>query len=116
MKTLINNAIVITVNSDRTVYEPGAVVVDNECIVDVGPADSVSRGCATPDRTIDATGKVLLPGFVSAHNHLGYAVFRGRAEDVGHAPTHRLYLPMSGIITPQERLDGLNGVLDRLTI
>jgi cytosine/adenosine deaminase-related metal-dependent hydrolase len=45
----------------------------------------------------------VLPGFVSAHNHVGYAVFRGRAEDVGHAPTHRLYLPMSQVISAEER-------------
>lgn len=104
MKTLIKNATVITVSAERTVYEPGAVVIEDERIVDVGPNDSVCGRCTTPQRTIDATDKVVLPGFVSAHNHLGYAVFRGRAEDVGHAPTHRLYLPMSGIITPEERL------------
>ena len=45
----------------------------------------------------------MLPGFVSAHNHLGYTVFRGRAEDIGHAPTHRLYLPMSMVMRRDER-------------
>jgi 5-methylthioadenosine/S-adenosylhomocysteine deaminase len=44
-----------------------------------------------------------LPGFVSAHNHVGYALFRGRAEDFGHVPTHRLYLPMADIVSSDER-------------
>jgi cytosine/adenosine deaminase-related metal-dependent hydrolase len=34
------------------------------------------------DRTIDAGGKVLLPGFVQTHVHLCQTLFRGRADDL----------------------------------
>ena len=105
MTTLIRNAVIITMDPDRTVYDDGAMLIDGSRIEEVGPTPSVCARHRSPDEVIDARGKVVLPGFVSAHNHLGYAVFRGRAEDVGHAPTHRLYLPMSDIITRQERLD-----------
>ena len=103
MSLLIRNATVITVDSQRRVMEDGAVFVEGDRIVDLGATDILAEKYAGADTVVDARGKVVLPGFVSAHNHVGYAVFRGRAEDIGYAPTHRLYLPMSGIITSDER-------------
>ena len=103
MSLLIRNATVITVDSRRRVIEDGAIFVEGDRIVDLGATDSLTEKYAGADTVVDARGKVVLPGFVSAHNHVGYAVFRGRAEDIGYAPTHRLYLPMSGIITNDER-------------
>ena len=79
MKTLIKDAIVVTVDRDATVLDPGAVVVEGRDIIDVGPSDAVSARHPQPDKVINASGKLLAPGFVSAHNHVGYAVFRGRA-------------------------------------
>jgi len=103
MTTLIKNAIVVTVDSDFTVHNPGAVVIDGSSILDVGASrDVVSRHPAC-DVVIDANAKILAPGFVSIHNHVGYTVFRGRAEDIGYDSTHRLYLPMAEIITREER-------------
>jgi len=103
IKTCIHGACVVTVDAHDTVYSPGAVVITGDRITELGPVDEVLARCESADEMIDARGKVLLPGFVSAHNHVGYALFRGRAEDVGHAPTHRLYLPMAGIVSGEER-------------
>jgi len=105
MRTCITDTTVITVDGARRVHAPGAVVIDGERIADVGPAAEVMARCGAADEVIDGRGKVVLPGFVSAHNHVGYALFRGRAEDVGFAPTHRLYLPMARIVRREERRD-----------
>jgi imidazolonepropionase len=50
----------------------GAVAVSDGEIVDVGVTDDL---CATwtGERAIDASGKVVCPGFVDAHTHLVYA-------------------------------------------
>ena len=103
MSQLIENAIVVTMDRDSSVFNPGSVVVDGREIIDVGPSHEVAARHPQPAETIDANGKLLAPGFVSAHNHVGYAVFRGRAEDIGFDSTHRLYLPMAAIITKEER-------------
>ena len=103
MTTLIRNGTVVTVDPSFTTHSPGAVVVADGRIVDVGNEAQVTARCIEPETVIDAAGKVVLPGFVSAHNHLGYAVFRGRAEDIGHDATQRLYLPMSAVISHDER-------------
>ena len=103
MSLLITNSTVVTVDSAHRVIENGAVYVEEDRIVAVGDTQVLCEQYPAADTVVDGNGKVVLPGFVSAHNHLGYAVFRGRAEDIGHAPTHRLYLPMSGIISVEER-------------
>lgn len=103
MSILIRNATVVTVDPSRRVIADGAVFIDADRIIAVGDTASLTSTYGGADEVVDGRGKVVLPGFVSAHNHVGYAVFRGRAEDVGHAPTHRLYLPMSGVIRADER-------------
>lgn len=103
MSILITNTTVITVDETHRVIENGAVYVEKDRIAAVGDAQALAKQYSTAETVVDGKGKVVMPGFVSAHNHVGYAVFRGRAEDIGHAPTHRLYLPMSGVITQEER-------------
>ena len=103
MTLLIRDATVIAMDATGSVHAPGAVLIEGTRIADVGPADEVSARAPNGCETIDARGRIALPGFVSAHNHLGYTVFRGRAEDIGHSPTHRLYLPMSMVMRRDER-------------
>ena len=103
MSILITNATVITVDETNRVIENGAVYVEKDRIAAVGDARVLGEQYSMAETVVDGEGKVVLPGFVSTHNHVGYAVFRGRAEDIGKAPTHRLYLPMSGVMADEER-------------
>ena len=103
MTLLVRDATVITMDAARAIYAPGAVLIEGSQIVAVGPSEAVARAAPPDCEVMDASGRIALPGFVSAHNHLGYTVFRGRAEDVGHSPTHRLYLPMSLVMRRDER-------------
>ena len=103
MSILITNATVVTVDETHRVIENGAVYVEKDRIAAVGDAQALGEQYSMAETVVDGSGKVVMPGFVSVHNHVGYAVFRGRAEDIGHAPTHRLYLPMSGVIAQEER-------------
>ncbi len=57
------------------IIENGAVLIDGEKIVEVGETREL-KGSA--DRVVDASGKVVMPGFVDPHTHL---VFAGTRED-----------------------------------
>ncbi len=103
MSLLIRDATIITMDEAGSILAPGAVRVEGTRIVEVGPSDEVAARAPEGCEVIDARGRIALPGFVSAHNHLGYTVFRGRAEDIGYAPTHRVYLPMSMVMRNDER-------------
>jgi 5-methylthioadenosine/S-adenosylhomocysteine deaminase len=76
LSTLIRNATILTMNDHLDIVE-GAVTVNDGRIVTVG------REPVQPcDRTIDAGGAYLLPGFVQTHIHLCQTLFRSYADDM----------------------------------
>ncbi len=103
MSILIRDAIVITVDDAFRVIDPGAVYVEGRRIVAVGPSDEIASRYPNARRVIDGVGKVVAPGFISTHNHVGYTLFRGRAEDAGLNCVIGMYLPMSTIVSRDER-------------
>lgn len=103
MDAMITGATVITVDGKGTIHQPGAVVVRGDRITDIGPSAEVEARNPDVGKRIDGRGRIVMPGFVSVHNHLGYSVFRGRAEDVGHDAVLGLYVPMSTILGREER-------------
>jgi 5-methylthioadenosine/S-adenosylhomocysteine deaminase len=104
MRTLISDAVVVT-NDDKTgVLFDGAVVLRNDRIYDVGPTAEICRRHPNCERRIDGSGKIVMPGFVSSHTHVGYTVFRGRVEDGGRDTFLTQLVPMAGVMTSAERL------------
>lgn len=66
--------------SELAILEDGAVYSEGERIVDVGTSAEVMARHPRAATILDASGKVVLPGFVDAHTH---AIFAGsRAQEV----------------------------------
>ena len=80
MHTLIKNGTLVAWDGDRhCVQEPGVVVFKDNEIVFVGETYD-----GDVDITIDATGRLVIPGFINSHLHLTDTPFtRGYQEDVG---------------------------------
>jgi 5-methylthioadenosine/S-adenosylhomocysteine deaminase len=78
---IINNGIVITVDGDRRVLNPGAVAINaNEIVAVDTPAAIASRYKAA--QTIDAAGQVVMPGLINTHTHAAMVMFRGLGNDL----------------------------------
>ncbi len=78
---IINNGIVITVDGNRRILNPGAVAINGANIVAVDtPAAIAARYRAA--QTIDATGKVVMPGLINTHTHAAMVMFRGLGNDL----------------------------------
>jgi 5-methylthioadenosine/S-adenosylhomocysteine deaminase len=93
---LFKNAIVLTMDEDLRLFEPGAVVVKENNIIAVGPElDILQR--FTSDSIIDCGLKVLMPGLVNAHTHVPMTLLRGLADDL------RLDVWLMGYMMPVER-------------
>ncbi len=105
MSVLIKDAVVLTVDSGGTIHNRGAIYVEGNRIMDVGASDVLAVRYPKATRVIDGHGKVVAPGFVNIHSHVGFAVFRGRSEDAGFKAPTGLYFPMSTVLSRQERAD-----------
>ncbi|MFH1245489.1 MAG: amidohydrolase [Candidatus Omnitrophota bacterium] len=79
--TLISGGTVVTVNSDMAVIEDGAVAIKNGVMVAVGTRN-VIEGKFKANITINAAGKIVMPGLVNTHTHAAMVLFRGYADDL----------------------------------
>ena len=78
---LVTGGIIVTMDASRTILEDGAVAVKGDMIVAVGPrTELMAKYSAT--QTIDAKGKLVLPGFINGHTHVPMTLFRGLHDDV----------------------------------
>lgn len=93
---LFTNAIVLTMDEDLHQYEPGAVAIQGDQILAVGPEKELAARF-TAKNTMDCNGKVLMPGLVNAHTHVPMTLLRGLSDDL------RLDVWLLGYMMPVER-------------
>lgn len=93
---ILNNAIVLTMDGDYHIYEPGALVIRGQQILAVGPEEEILKEYSA-DEVLDCGGKVLMPGFINAHSHVPMTLLRGLADDL------RLDVWLMGYMMPVER-------------
>jgi 5-methylthioadenosine/S-adenosylhomocysteine deaminase len=99
MKTvdlILTNAIVLTMDEDFHLYEPGAIAISGEKIAAVGLAADIQAGYNAKE-IFDCQGKVLMPGLINAHTHVPMTLLRGLADDL------RLDVWLMGFMMPVER-------------
>lgn len=80
-KILIKGATVITMEGHDAIIPNGEIAVDGQTIVGVGPAGSAPEGFI-PDKTLEATEMLALPGFVNCHTHAAMTMLRSYADDL----------------------------------
>jgi 5-methylthioadenosine/S-adenosylhomocysteine deaminase len=76
MSILIKNGTIVTMNSAREILN-GDVLVEKDIISRVGDCSGVKA-----DVIINAAGKMVIPGLIQTHVHLGQVLFRGMADDM----------------------------------
>ncbi|MFN0110481.1 MAG: amidohydrolase family protein [Blastocatellia bacterium] len=79
---LITGGAIVTMDAERRIIDNGFVAIRGERIVDVGDAARLKAKGYRARQTIDARGKVVLPGLVNAHTHIPMTLFRGIADDL----------------------------------
>src|ERR1700726_3818349 len=72
---------VVTMNAERRIIEDGAVAVNGDTIVAVGSRANIEARYAAA-QTINAGGKLVLPGFINGHTHVPMTLLRGLRDDV----------------------------------
>ncbi len=94
-RTVIRHATVVTVDDKLGDFWRADVLIEGGRIAAVGPSLEVGDA-----RQIDATGKLLIPGFVDAHRHVWQAAIRGVAADFSYL---QYDFTIHGLVTPVYR-------------
>src|SRR6201997_5299581 len=78
---IVTGGTVVTMDGSRTIYEDGAVAIVADTIAAFGPRVEVERNYQSR-QTIDARGRLVLPGFINGHTHVPMTLLRGLHDDV----------------------------------
>jgi len=81
---LVTHGTVVTMDGSSHAIEDGVVAVAGDAILFVGLASDFALHYpkATATETIDARGKLVLPGFINGHTHAPMTLLRGLKDDV----------------------------------
>src|SRR5467141_1436329 len=78
---LVAGGTVVTMNAERRIIEDGAVAVNGDAIVAVGSRANMEAKYVAA-QSINASGKLVLPGFINGHTHVPMTLLRGLRDDV----------------------------------
>ncbi len=77
--TIIRNGVVLTMDDARTCFDTGFVAIKDGVITHLGKNPAAAGLVAATD--IDASGGIILPGFINTHCHAAMSLFRGLADN-----------------------------------
>jgi 5-methylthioadenosine/S-adenosylhomocysteine deaminase len=78
---IISGGTIVTMDSARRIIEDGSIVVSGGRVVEVGTRTEIDAKYIARE-TIDARGKVVIPGLINGHTHVPMTLFRGLADDL----------------------------------
>ena len=78
---IVSNGIVITVDGNRRILNPGSIAINGADIVAIDTPVNIAARFKAAD-TIDAAGKVVMPGLINTHTHAAMVMYRGLGNDL----------------------------------
>ena len=78
---IVGNGIVITVDGNRRILNPGSIAINGTDIVAIDTPANINARFKAAD-SIDATGKVVMPGLINTHTHAAMVMYRGLGNDL----------------------------------
>lgn len=96
---MLTDALVLTMNQDKTVYEHGIVAIKGNKIVAVGDESLIKQ--YSSDHVLDVDGDIVMPGLINTHTHVSMTVFRSLADDVPDR-LHRYIFPLEAKLVSRE--------------
>ena len=95
MPIRLTNGLIVTMDDEYKIYDPGELVIQGDSILAIGEAGSLG-GKFPEAETLDISGKVVVPGLINAHTHVPMTLLRGLADDL------RLDVWLMGYVMPVE--------------
>jgi len=96
---LIRNITVLPMTKDNGALENHDVAIKGQRIAAIGPTGTLGSEAR---RVIAGSGRLLLPGLVNTHTHMGQTIFRGTAEAMLLREWLEQDAPIIGRMTPKD--------------
>jgi 5-methylthioadenosine/S-adenosylhomocysteine deaminase len=78
---IIAGGTVVSMDAKRSIQDDAAIAIQGDTIVAIGRREQIAAHYQSA-QTLDATGKLILPGFINGHTHVPMTLFRGLHDDV----------------------------------
>ena len=99
MSIVIKNGVVITMDSTKSIFEKGMVLIENDTITYAGK--EITSLIPQDAKIIDAENGIIMPGMINTHTHIGMSLFRTLADDTSDRLKKYLF-PLEGkFVTPE---------------
>jgi len=76
---VIHGCLILPMDGKNRIIEDGLIAIENGKIVYIGK--KAKAPSFKSENTIDAHGKIAMPGLINCHTHLPMTLLRGIAED-----------------------------------
>ena len=77
-KLLIKNATILSMRKKNEILENYSILIKNDTISKIDKVENIQEDI---HETIDASGKIVIPGLINAHTHAAMTLLRGYADD-----------------------------------
>jgi 5-methylthioadenosine/S-adenosylhomocysteine deaminase len=78
---IIEGSYIVTMDVDGTVFENGAVAIDEGLIIAIGSSADINAEYSA-SQTLDGKSRIVLPGLINGHSHAAMTLLRGVADDL----------------------------------
>lgn len=78
---LITEGLIVTMDNSGTIYDLGALAIENDKILDLGHTEEIQKKYRGK-KEISARNCIVMPGLVNGHTHAAMTCFRGIADDM----------------------------------
>jgi 5-methylthioadenosine/S-adenosylhomocysteine deaminase len=78
---LVLNGTLVTMDQKRRIIDDAGVAISRGRIVAVGSRKDIVARFRSAE-TVDARGKIIIPGLINGHTHIPMVMFRGLADDL----------------------------------
>lgn len=77
----IFGAKILSMDKNFSIINDGAIIINNGKIIEIGESEKL-RATFSVKKSIEAKGKLVMPGLINTHTHSAMTIFRGFADDI----------------------------------
>ncbi|AFV03169.1 MULTISPECIES: amidohydrolase [Dehalobacter] len=102
MSRYLIRAMILPMTDAQDFYPQGEIAIDGDRIVSVGERGTAPAGF-NPDRVLNLTNHVVMPGLINTHTHAAMTLLRGYADDMPLMPwLQEKVWPFEDKMTPED--------------